>query len=221
MWDFLFNENSIHIFNAFWSYQPFELPWNFPSGMSTSQLHVFFIFEKNNSWVPSMLPVYTVVWRHLLGNTQPASGYISKEDWPHPLQVTITTVNARVQGPIKSEDGATQCSSPSCFSVSFLPLSGCSLSLSRVPCVLMAETHGYLFSVLWLVISLCHHHTQRTFSFSREDQEQLVYKTNSRHSCAGLKGKILHALKQLFLLLFSIYEWKIFLIHPYFLMIIV
>lgn len=32
--------------------------------------------------------------------------------------------------------------------VSFLPLSGCSLSLGRVPCVLMAETHGYLFSVL-------------------------------------------------------------------------
>lgn len=122
---FLFNENPIHIFNAFWSYQPFELPWSFPSGMSTSQPHVFFIFEKSNSWVPSMLPVYAVVCCHLLGYTQPAGGYISKEDWSRP----ITTVNSLVQGPIKSwgarashecsvperpEDGALQCSSPSC-----------------------------------------------------------------------------------------------------------
>lgn len=95
---FLFNENPIHIFNAFWSYQPFELPWSFPSGMSTSQPHVFFIFEKSNSWVPSMLPVYAVVCCHLLGYTQPAGGYISKEDWSRP----ITTVNSLVQGPIKS-----------------------------------------------------------------------------------------------------------------------
>lgn len=58
--------------------------------------------KKKLIWVPSVLPVYAVVWRHRLRYTQPASGYISKEDWPHPLQITITTVTSRVQGPIKS-----------------------------------------------------------------------------------------------------------------------
>lgn len=188
---FLFNENFIHIFNASWSYPPFELPLTVhlpTSGMSTSQPHVFFISEKNDSWVQSVMPVDAVVWCHSLGYTQPASGFVSKEDWPHPLQVTITTVNSQVQWPIKSwrwrctalappmsavsqnvQKMALHSAPPHPALTSFLPLSGCSLSL----CVDGWDSRALILSTLTSYESLPSPHSAPTKTKSSSCTKQI------------------------------------------------